>query len=280
MKIAYLGPEGSHSHAATKLMFRGMTDMSRAKDELIAAVSFDEIYELLDKSEIPLGVVPIENTIGGEISTNFEQILTGNYKIFREVKLLLSHHLVVSPGASIKDIKKILVHPQSMYLCSKFLTRFPHWQQIVVSSTTEAAQTIGQSNDLSYATIANTQAAELYGLQIAEKNIANDDGNYTRFVAVVKELFDFPPGNADKCTVLFDLPNTPGMLQNALNCLSRDECNLTKIASRPIPGKGNLYRFFVDFTFTGCLDLFEFEKLTQNLKIVGIYKSGKEAIEV
>ena len=56
------------------------------------------------------------------------------------------------------------------------------------------------------------------------------------------------PQNADKISLCFSLPNTPGALHQVLGRFALNGLNLTKIESRPIPGKAFEYDFYLDFT--------------------------------
>ena len=56
------------------------------------------------------------------------------------------------------------------------------------------------------------------------------------------------PENADKISLCFSLPNVPGALHQVLARFALNGLNLTKIESRPIPGKAFEYDFYLDFT--------------------------------
>ncbi len=56
------------------------------------------------------------------------------------------------------------------------------------------------------------------------------------------------PPDADKISVCFSLPHRTGTLSGVLARFAAAGLNLTKIESRPIPGKNFEYDFYLDFT--------------------------------
>ncbi|MDR2729088.1 MAG: hypothetical protein LBB56_08130, partial [Chitinispirillales bacterium] len=94
------------------------------------------------------------------------------------------------------------------------------------------------------AAIANPICADLYGLAVISRNIQNDENNYTRFICISKELEIRP--NADKISLMFTVPHKPGALYGFIAKFAELGVNLTKLESRPIPGKDFEYMFYVE----------------------------------
>ena len=108
------------------------------------------------------------------------------------------------------------------------------------------------------AVICSREAAEKYGLTVLEENIQNARDNCTRFIVISRT--PCLPQNADKISLCFSLPNTPGALHQVLGRFALNGLNLTKIESRPIPGKAFEYDFYLDFTgipYAGAAVLFK-----------------------
>src|SRR6185503_16293159 len=100
------------------------------------------------------------------------------------------------------------------------------------------------------AVIAAALAAETYGADILARDLEDHPENYTRFLAVAREPSPPKPGTAAKISLMFTLADAPGALNRALEALAARGLNLTKIESRPIPGRPWEYMFYVDLLDT------------------------------
>ena len=89
----------------------------------------------------------------------------------------------------------------------------------------------------------------MYGLNILQEDIQNNNQNRTRFAALSKEMII--PKNAEKISLCFSLPHTTGSLYSVLARFAMTGLNLTKIESRPLKEGNNgefKYNFYLDFT--------------------------------
>ena len=94
------------------------------------------------------------------------------------------------------------------------------------------------------AAIASARAGELFGLASLASSIQDYDDNITRFLLVGRRpLHHAVP---DKPSIVFSLPNEPGSLFKALSVFALRGLDLTKLESRPIPGRPWEYLFYVD----------------------------------
>ena len=94
------------------------------------------------------------------------------------------------------------------------------------------------------AAISSKQCAELYGLKVLSDAIQNSDNNYTRFICISRDLEIYP--GASKLSVMLTLPHRPGSLSELMSRFSMMGLNLTKLESRPIPGKDFEFMFYFD----------------------------------
>ena len=83
------------------------------------------------------------------------------------------------------------------------------------------------------------------GLEILKKGVNDCSSNSTRFIIVTNQkIFK---KDATKVSICFELPHESGSLYKMLSHIMYNNLNMTKIESRPIPGRSFEYRFFVDF---------------------------------
>jgi arogenate/prephenate dehydratase len=213
MKIAYQGEPGAFSEAASRLV--------SADAALIPCKAFEEVFERVEQGPAQYGVLPIENSIGGSIHRNYDLLMENHLPIVGEVEVPVVHHLLALPGATLDGIKRVYSHPQALAQCERFLRKL----------TDTAA-------------IASARAGEIFGLAPLASSIQDFNDNITRFIVIGRRpLNDTPP---DKTTIVFSLPNEPGSLFKALSAFALRGVDLTKLESRPIPGRPWEYLFYAD----------------------------------
>jgi prephenate dehydratase len=126
------------------------------------------------------------------------------------------------------------------------------------------------------AALASRRAADVFGLEVLQEAVQDFEYNITRF-AIIGGV---APADANKTTIVFALPSTPGALFKALSVFALRDINLTKLESRPMRGRPWEYLFYVEVDARrddlGCAraltHLAEFAKWT---RILGSYKGAE-----
>ncbi|OGI42307.1 MAG: chorismate mutase [Candidatus Muproteobacteria bacterium RBG_16_64_11] len=235
LKVAFLGPEGTFTHAAALKHFGHAV-------EVVPAGSIAEVFREVESDAVHFGVVPIENSTEGMVNHTLDMFMDSPLKICGEVELRIHHHLLAK-GKGLRAIKKILSHHQSLAQCREWLdTHLPAVERVPVASNAEAARQAARNKN--YAAIAGGSAAELYGLKVLAANIEDEPDNTTRFLIVGK--LDVQPSGDDKTSLLLSGHNRPGSLAALLAPLSRHGINMTRIESRPSRKGVWEYVFFFD----------------------------------
>jgi len=215
----------------------------------------------------------IENAIVGSILTNYNLIKNYNFNIIGEQYLKIEMHLMAYPGVSLKDVRYVRSHPMAIAQCNEFLAQHPHLEEIESNDTASCAKQIKEQNLYNNAAIANQTAAEIYGLNIIKRNIENDEHDFTRFLILAKS--GIRPDITDKASVCFELDHEVGTLADVLNILKKNNVNVSKIQSVPIPEKPKEYTFHADLEWRKKSDynnaLGQIIDSTKHLKILGEY---------
>jgi len=136
-------------------------------------------------------------------------------------------------------------HEQAIGQCSEFLREHKDIKITVCENTAMAAQMVANSDRTDLAAISSKNCADLYGLTVLNSSIQNSEINYTRFICISKELEIYP--GADKISLMLTLPHCPGSLYTTIAKFAALGLNLTKLESRPIPGKDFEFMFYFDF---------------------------------
>lgn len=220
----------------------------------------------------------IENSIAGSILPNYNLLLKSNLKIIGEVYLQISQNLMVNKGVKLEDIKEVHSHPMALQQCEQFLDKHP-WKLVESDDTALSAKKISKNKSKTTAAIASALAAKIYNLDIVAPSIHTLKNNYTRFLILNRAEVAEEIEDANKASVYFHTDNSRGSLAKVLNKVNDAGINLTKLQSFPIPGSDWKYSFHVDMEFDNKSQFFKLMKkidpLTEEMKIYGIYKSGK-----
>lgn len=270
MQIAYQGEPGAFSEAAARRVDR--------EAQLIPCRSFEEVFDTVDAGPGVYGVLPIENSIGGSIHRNYDLLLSHELPIVAEVELPVVHHLLALPGATLDGLRRVYSHPQGLAQCERFLRSLTNVETIATYDTAGSAKMVADAGLTDAAAIASARAGEVFGLTSLAQSVQDFDDNITRFLVVGHR--PMPNAVADKTTIVFTLPNEPGSLFKALSVFALRGIDLTKLESRPIPGRSWEYLFYVDLAaardeLTCTRALAHLAEFAPMLRTLGTYASWK-----
>ena len=228
-RVGFFGPAGTFTEQAL------LTQPDLGAMERVALRTVPDVLDAVDAGEVDMGFVPIENSIEGTV--NFTQdalVFDHDLLIQREVVLDIEHCLLVRPRTTLTDVKVVLSIPVATAQCHAFLRRvLPNVEVQAANSTAEAARLTAEDGAQGVAAIAPANAADLYGLEVLERNIADHEGNQTRFVLVGKERVPARTGNDKTGVVVFQRADEPGSLIGILQEFAARRINITQLLSRP-----------------------------------------------
>lgn len=233
--VAYLGPEATFTHQAGVSYF-GQSAAYRPLESIV------EIFQEVEKERVQFGIVPVENSIEGAVTSCLDSFLQYKVQICGEIQLPITHNLVCRSG-NMEDIQTVASHAQGLAQCREWLRKnLPSTPTLPVFSTGAAAQMA--ANNPNVGAISSNLAVTEYDLQVVVKGIEDYQGNTTRFLVLGKQSPQ--KSGIDKTSVLLGLINRPGALNEILTILSAKNIDLAKIESRPTKGKQWKYLFFLD----------------------------------
>lgn len=207
---------------------------------------FEEVFDAVSQGSCAYGLIPIENTLAGSVTENYDLMLEHNLSIVGSVTIPVDHCLLLTPGAQLEQLELLLSHPQALHQCSEFFRQHPGIKAREFSNTAAAAQYVAQQGDPTLGAIGSWACAEKYGLQLHSRGIQNRKKNYTRFLAIAQENICTPQCN--RMSMVFRLSHRPGSLIHALNHFAQRNINLLKLESRPIPDSPFEFVFYCDFS--------------------------------
>ena len=237
MKIAYQGEPGAFSEAAAR--------RSTPTRSCCRAGASRRCSTPSQAGTAAYGVLPIENSIGGSIHRNYDLLLEHELPIVGEVELPVVHHLLALPGATLDDLRRVYSHPQALAQCERFLRTLTGVEIIATYDTAGSAKMV-----------ADDGLTDAGGDRLGARRRGVRPDVARRLGPGLRRQHHALPRRrparrcrtavADKTSIVFSLPNEPGSLFKALSVFALRGIDLTKLESRPIPGRPWEYLFYVD----------------------------------
>ncbi|AYY77829.1 TPA_asm: prephenate dehydratase [Listeria monocytogenes] len=249
MKIAYLGPAASFTHSAAAKAF--------PKEEMIAKSTIPDCIMAIEKEDVDVAVVPIENTIEGSVNITLDYLFHfSSVPVVAEIVLPIAQHLMVHPAhvSAWKSVQKVMSHPQALAQCHTFLQAELYGvEREVTPSTAYAAKWVSNNPTELVAAIAPRMAANEYGLEIVKENAQDLELNQTRFFVLSRNPVSILlPKEEEKTSISVILPNNmPGALHKVLSTFAWRDIDLSKIESRPLKTSLGEYFFLIDVLSEG-----------------------------
>jgi len=207
------------------------------EDDIVPFEGFDKVFQALTNYVIDRAVVPVENSLAGSLHGVYDLVLRYRVHIVGEISIQIRHNLAALPGVEKAEIERVASHPQALMQCDSYLRRMNVAREEVFD-TAAAAKSVGELEPPSVAAICSRRAAELYGLNILDQDIQDQEDNITRFWVISRDPLLMDEGSGDsaafKTSIVFSLAEGPGQLFKALSVFSLRDIDMTKIESRPM----------------------------------------------
>ncbi|MBQ9940847.1 MAG: chorismate mutase [Clostridia bacterium] len=233
--VACQGIEGANSQTACEKLF--------GFPNIMYFNSFESVFSAVEKGLCKYGILPLENSTAGSVRQVYDLMVEKNFSIVRSVRVQINHVLLTKPGVKLSDITEVISHEQAISQCSDYI-KAKGFKVTTCENTALASKMVAESDRTDVAAIASRSCAECYGLNIADSKIQNNTSNYTRFICISKKLEIYP--GADRTSIMMVTSHKPGSLYRVLSRFFALGVNLTKLESRPIPGRDFEFRFYFD----------------------------------
>lgn len=271
LRIGFLGPAGTFSHAAAIRKFGSSV-------EYVPVTDIEGVFEEVSRGHVDYGLVPVENSIGGGVVDTLDAFLHSSAKICSEVLITIHHNLLAKEPW--ENITQILSKPEVFSQCRHWLSVTAKDKDIQPAPSTSKAAEMA-SREPGVAAIGSSIAGELYGLHVLFENIEDNPDNVTRFFVIGRE--PARKSGDDKTAIMFTTAHKPGALAEVLDVFKENGINLTDIEKRPSKKVNWEYYFFIDAQ--GHADDSGMQKAIEaakqhclQLTVLGSYPRGAEVL--
>ncbi|HEY4122420.1 MAG TPA: prephenate dehydratase domain-containing protein [Byssovorax sp.] len=234
-RVAFVGVEGGFGWMAARAYFGAAAELVRTD---VAASAVEEVA----RSRAEFAVVPYESLKDGPIFPTILAIASADLKLVGEHEVT-QELLLVNATGNPADVEKLYVAPQDHVACVHYVeSNHPRALVLDVRSPVMAWELASENHGS--AAIVPRGSIGATDLQVARENIG-DEGDVRVRYGVLSRM-PAPRSGHDATALLFGVHDRPGALHAILQHFKERNCNLRRIQSRPVPGEGWEYVFYVE----------------------------------
>jgi prephenate dehydratase len=233
--VAYQGEAGAYSEEGALGLFPDA--------DLHPRTTIRKVFEAVEVGRADYGLVPIDNSQAGSINETYDLFLKHGLHLVGETIVRVDHCLLSLPGTKMGELKEVISHPQAIAQSEEFLSALDVSIRAEYD-TAGAARRISEDKMTTTGAIASRRAADLYGLEVLAEHIQTYPDNYTRFGVLARD--PNPLREPDKSSLVFGAGHVAGSLYRCIGAFAERQLSLTKLESRPRPGRPWEYVFYVD----------------------------------
>ncbi len=235
MIVAFQGVKGAYSEDA---VFSWNADAIA-----LECPEFVDLFDAVRSGRADLGMLPVENSIEGSVTSANDLLFRSDLKVMGEVMVHIRHCLIGHPDAELADVRRVYSHPQALAQCRDLLTSHPEWQKVPAFDTAGSVRMIKERGSKEEAALASRRAASTYGMKVLLEDVQSVKNNITRFFVLSR---DGSQEMGNKTALAFTTKNQPGALFDCLKAFATHDVNITKLESRPWRGRTWEYVFYLD----------------------------------
>ena len=269
-KISFQGALGAYSHEACNAV--------RPDLEPLACKTFDQLIAAVNSGKAEYAMLPVENSTYGRVADIHRLLPESGLHIIDETFTRVRISMMANPGVSLQDVKVARAHLVLIPQAQKFLDKHGIRSETAVDSAGAAAD-LAVSGETNVAVMASEIAADIYGLNILERNIEDHGHNTTRFLVMSTEPNHGRRADTMLTTFVFQVRNIPAALYKAMGGFATNGVNMTKLESYMVGGSFTATQFYADIEGhpkdpNVKLALDELAYFTDSIKILGVYPAS------
>lgn len=264
-RVAYVGTDGSLGFVSARQIFGASV---QATGYETAAQALDEA----SRGRVDYALAPYESSVEGPLIGTILALKQTDLMIVGQCELNAGMSLLSRTG-NLADVEKVYASAQDRVACQSFLnTRLPRASVIDVRSPHIACQFAAE--DHGGAALAHETVGDLHNLQTILSNVGDIPDLRIRY-AVIGSRPSSRTGQ-DVTSVVFTVNDEPGALLSAIAHFAEKQINLKNVISRPLPGEGWEYLFYIEIVghitdrpITSAIEVMK--KSTKFLRVLGSY---------
>ncbi len=266
--IAFQGVLGANSHVACSQAYPDM--------EPLPCDSFEDAFTAVESGRAELGMIPIENSLGGRVADIHHLLRESSLYIIGEFFLPIQYLLLASHGGTLEGLKEVWSHPQALAQCRTQIRELG-LKPVPRADTAGAAAEVADMKDYAIGAVSNELAAKIYGLDLLRTRFEDRIGNTTRFIVMSRRRVD-PDPQAGPCMVslIFIVRSVPAALYKAMGGFATNGVNITKLESYISGERFNVAQFYAeieghpaDLNVARALE--ELDYFSSSLRIMGAF---------
>jgi prephenate dehydratase len=283
LEVAFAGEPGSFAEDAVLAAY--------PEAHAVPVPRFEDVARVVDAGDVAVGMLPIENVVGGGVREVYDLLLESSATVVAEAIVPVRLCLAALPGQGIDAIERVYSHIQALAQAEPFL-RSRSWTLLAATNTAGSGKLIADRHELGSAAVLSPRAARLFGLAVLADDIQAERSNRTRFLALaqIERAAQLPaPATAAldgsrRSALAFSVLNEPGTLVRALGVIAHHDINMTKLESRPSHEGTWEYVFWVDLDADVCVDdpgggfLKDLRAVCVWVRVMGCYPRAVEPI--
>lgn len=184
--LGVMGDEGSFSQEAG---LRWLKNNHIGKGKIVCLTTAERVYDALNFGFIQVGLLPIQNAVGGMVLETVQGLAQHSCKITGFFPFIVNQCLMGRKDVDVDVPESIHSHPQALRQCKSFLKE--HYPDVLLVEEEDTALSARMLSEGKLPEKAFVIAAEtcksLYGLKMIKKGIQDLEYNVTDFVTVIKE---------------------------------------------------------------------------------------------